>query len=419
MRILHVLHHYFPILDGYTIRSMYILRHQRALGLDVFVLTSAQQGRRSERCEDVEGVPVFRTPGEPASGPSGVREARNVQRLRRRLLEVVESVRPDVIHAHSPSIVALPSLWVARSSRLPFVYEVRDLWENASVDRGKFTEQSPLYKVARALDSYVLRRADAVVTICQSLARHLADRMPARPAPLVVDNGVDSQVFCPGPRSSSFSARWELDQAEVLAHIGGFQPYEGLELLIKELPKIISERPTAKLLLVGGGEQEAALRTLVQRLGLGARVVFTGRLPHDGVRDAYSAADLMVYPRVSTRTTNLTTPLKPLEAMATGKAVLLSDLPPMRELVEPGVSGFICRAGSAEALAEACVAALADRCRLSAVADAGRARVEKHRQWSDLVARYGQLYRDLLRTRLAAGQSRTADGIVERGAPRE
>jgi len=136
VRVLHVLHHYFPILDGYTIRSMYILRHQRALGLDVAVLTSGQQGRSTAECEDVEGVRVFRTPGGPASGPPGVREALSVQQLRRRLAGVVARVRPDIIHAHSPSIVALPSLRAARASRLPFVYEVRDLWENASVDRG-------------------------------------------------------------------------------------------------------------------------------------------------------------------------------------------------------------------------------------------------------------------------------------------
>lgn len=395
MRILHVLHHYFPILDGYTIRSMYILRHQRALGLDVAVLTSAQQGQRSEECEDVEGVRVFRTRGEPAVGPPGVREALSVRRLRRRVAEVVAEVRPDIIHAHSPSTVALPSLLVARSSRLPFVYEVRDLWENASVDRGKFTDRSPLYTLARALDTYVLRRADAVVAICRTLADHVATRMGHERIPYVVPNGVDDEFFQPLTARPEWKARWGLSGSQVLAHIGGFQPYEGLEVLIDALPAMVRELPGLRLLLVGGGEQESQLRALASRLDLNDQIVFTGRLEHESVREAYSVADLLVYPRIATRTTMLTTPLKPLEAMAMEKPVLLSDLPPMRELVEPGVSGFLCQPGSAAELARTCVAALSDSSRLSRVAAGGRERVRKERRWPTIVERYQALYAEV------------------------
>jgi PEP-CTERM/exosortase A-associated glycosyltransferase len=396
VRILHVLHHYFPILDGYTIRSMYILRHQRALGLEVSVLTSAQQGRRSEGCEDVEGVPVFRTAGEPASGPPGVREARNVQRLRRRLLEVVESVRPDVIHAHSPSIVALPSLLVARSSHLPCVYEVRDLWENASVDRGKFTERSPLYSLARTLDTYILRRADAVVAICHSLADHVGTRMRRGSMPYVVPNGVDDDAFKPLTARPEWKERWGVSGGRVIGHIGGFQPYEGLDVLINALPSMVRELPGLKLLLVGSGEQESQLRAVASRLGLNDQITFAGRVEHGAVREAYSVADLLVYPRIATRTTNLTTPLKPLEAMAMEKPVMLSDLPPMRELVEPGVSGFLCQPGSAAELARSCVAALSDPLHLSRVAAGGRERVRRERTWSTVVARYQAVYADVV-----------------------
>jgi hypothetical protein len=99
-----------------------------------------------------------------------------MRNLERQVEQVARQFRPDVIHAHSPVLVGLPALRVARRLGVGFVYEIRDLWENASVDRGRFSAQSPLYHVARRLETHVLSRADAVVTICDLLKTELAPR---------------------------------------------------------------------------------------------------------------------------------------------------------------------------------------------------------------------------------------------------
>ena len=174
MRILHVLHNSVPLLCGYSIRSGYIVNLQRAMGLH----PSGRQLRAApERPRDARDHRRRRV-------PANCRGARSIpcpfsasgmlmRNLERQVESAAREMRPDIIHAHSPVLVGLPALRVARRLGLGFVYEIRDLWENASVDRGRFGAGSPMYRIARKLDSHVLSRADAVVTICDLLKAEL------------------------------------------------------------------------------------------------------------------------------------------------------------------------------------------------------------------------------------------------------
>ena len=103
-----------------------------------------------------------------------------------------------------------PALHVARKHGLPFVYEVRDLWENASVDRGKFSAKSVPYHVARILESRVLRMADAVVTICNRLRNELETRTRPGKRVYVVDNGVNAADFMPAAIDQEARAKWNV-----------------------------------------------------------------------------------------------------------------------------------------------------------------------------------------------------------------
>ena len=120
-----------------------------------------------------------------------------MRNLERQVEIAAREVRPDLIHAHSPVLVGLPALRVAQRLGLGFVYEIRDLWENASVDRGRFGAESPMYRVARRLESHVLSRADAVVTICDLLKTELQPRAGRPDKVHVVANGVDAHAFAP------------------------------------------------------------------------------------------------------------------------------------------------------------------------------------------------------------------------------
>jgi len=411
MRILHVLHTSLPFLCGYSIRSAHILREQRRLGLELFVVTSARHPNGKDAVELIEGIEHRRTPSYRGRSWALWREWCLMRQLKREVSRAAREWRPDVIHAHSPVLVGLPALHVARRLGTPFVYEVRDLWENASVDRGRFAQGSVQYRLARAVESFVLRRADAIVTICEALRAELITRLPPTTNVQVVANGVDTNAFSPRPEDTALRNKLGLQGKRVLLYAGAFQPYEGLEVLIDAMPSLLSRLPQSHLVIVGGRPPQAsptspsledALRARVRDLALNGSVTFTGQVPHAEMLSYYSIADVVVYPRLLTDTTALTTPLKPLEAMASGRAILVSDLPPMRELVQDRVSGLCFPPADAAALAARCLELLGDsqlRARLGAAA---RRSVVAERQWVTLASCYKSVYDQSLHTRSAS-----------------
>ena len=319
-------------------------------------------------------------------------------------------INPDIIHAHSPVLVGLPALRVARRRGIPMVYEIRDLWENASIDRGKFSKNSLWYRVAHGVESYVLRRANSVVTICEGLRDELASRIRDRSRLHVVANGVDVEAFQPTPPDERVRERWGLAGKQIILYAGTFQPYEGLDLLIRAMPEVVRRLPRAHLVIVGGSPgltgglvsltaEERQLRAAVEENVVENHVTFTGRIPHAGVREMYAIADVLVYPRRWTLTTALTTPLKPLEGMAMGKPVIASDVPAMRELITDGVTGLLFKAGDHVHLAARCCELLSDPALMRRLGNAGRETVCRERQWSSLVAQYLPIYQRLVRSR--------------------
>lgn len=390
-RILHVLDHSIPLHSGYTFRTLSILREQRKLGWETFHLTSPKQVGCEAAEEEVDGWHFFRTPAPERSSPRlpGLGELALMRRLETRLQEIAEKLRPDILHAHSPVLNAIPALRVGKRLGLPVAYEVRAFWEDAAVDHGTTTENSLRYRLTRRLETHALRRAHHVFTICEGLRADILARGIAAEKVTVIPNAVDIESFDPGGEPDlELKTRLGLGDADVVGFIGSFYAYEGLDLLIDALPSILADRPHVRLLLVGGGPQEAALKEQAARLGLTDKVVFTGRVPHGEVHRYYDLIDVLAYPRHSMRLTELVTPLKPLEAMAQGRIFVASDVGGHRELVRHGETGTLFEAGDAAALAQAVLQLLASRDRWPALRAAGRRFVEDERNWTTSVANY-------------------------------
>ena len=405
MRVLHVLDHSIPLHSGYTFRTLALLREQRAMGWDTHHLTSPKHGvslvgdAAAALEETIDGWHFHRTPAVPgASVPKlpGLGEMALMRQLERRLQAVVQQLRPDVLHAHSPVLNAIPALRVGRKLGLPVVYEVRAFWEDAAVDHGTTSEGSLRYRLTRRLETHALRNADHVFTICEGLRSDIAGRGIAPGKVTVIPNAVDIHDFEPGGApDAALKSQLGLDGAAVLGFIGSFYAYEGLDLLLQALPAMLLRRPDLRVLLVGGGPQEAALKAQAQALGVADRVVFTGRVPHAQVQRYYDLIDVLVYPRHSMRLTELVTPLKPLEAMAQGRLLLASDVGGHKELIRDGDTGVLFRAGSADSLVDALDGLLQRRHTWPALRAAGRAFVERERQWAASAQHYRPVFERL------------------------
>lgn len=399
MKILHVFDHTLPLHSGYTFRSAAILREQRKLGWDTHHLSGPKQINCNVAEEDADGLHFYRTPKPkgllanlPGADPFAVMGA-----IESRLLDLAKTLRPDVIHAHSPVLDAVPAIRVGRKLGIPVVYEIRAFWEDAAVDHGTTREGSLRYKLTRALETWAVKHADAVTVICEGLRQDLAARGIAPDKITVIPNAVDIDKFAVGGQPDpELKMKLGLGTSRVLGFIGSFYAYEGLDLLLDALPAILKQMPDVKVLLVGGGPQEHALKQQVMMLDLKERVIFTGRVPHADVNRYYDLIDVLVYARHPMRLTELVTPLKPLEAMAQGRLMVASDVGGHRELIEDGQTGVLFRAGEADDLAVKVVDLLKNEAGWEAMKRNGRAFVESERNWTASVARYRGVYGGLI-----------------------
>ena len=399
MRILHVLDHSLPLHSGYAFRTAAILREQRLQGLETLQLTTPRQNDSSAMEEDVDGLHFHRTPLAARNVDSlpGVRYLREMAATERRIAALVRQSKPDVIQAHSPVLNAIPAMRAARRFHLPFVYEVRTLWEDSAVERGATSVGSGRYRATRGLETWVLRRADHVTPICEGLRREIVARGVAAERVTVIPNAVDTASFAFGSRPDpALRAKLGLADRRVLGYAGSFSAYEGLDLLLDAVTRLLPRRSDLAVLLLGGGAQESTLRERAASLGLSDRVVFTGRIPHAEVQRYYDLIDVLVYPRRRSRLTDLVTPLKPLEAMAQGRILIASDVGGHRELVRDGETGYLCRAGDAPALAGAIEKVFGDEPTWPRIARQARAYVEAERTWSASVGRYRHVYSSLV-----------------------
>ena len=410
LRVLHVLDHSIPLHSGYTFRTLSLLREQRKLGWDTHHLTSPKHGAglagkdaqiaataTATLEETVDGWHFFRTPqGRGGFSLPGLGELQLMGQLERRLQQVAEQLRPQIIHAHSPVLNALPALKVGRRLGIPVVYEVRAFWEDAAVDHGTTTEGSLRYRMTRAMETHALKRVDHVFTICQGLRGDIVARGIPADKVTVIPNAVDIESFEPGGQADeALKTRLGLAGCTVLGFIGSFYAYEGLDLLLQALPAILAQRPEVRVLLVGGGPQDAALKAQAEALGLRDKVVFTGRVPHAEVNRYYDLVDVLVYPRHSMRLTELVTPLKPLEAMAQGRILVASNVGGHQELIRDGETGLLFKAGSAEGLAQAVLRLLGQPELWPQLRAQGRRFVEQERNWAASVANYPAVYQAL------------------------
>lgn len=351
LRVLHVFDHSLPLHSGYSYRSLHVIQAQRAIGYRTDHITGPRQGQEAGAPDTFDAVSFRRTP------PAAVRlpgELGRFLRFRSAIARAVRETRPDVVHAHSPSINALAAYDVCRRQGIPLVYEIRAFWEDAAVSNGRGRAGDAKYRLVRALETLACRLADHVIPICQGLQADLEDRGVAAAKTTVVPNILPAgaaDVLGPRPPAR--------DGTLHLGFVGSFYDYEGLDLLVAYAARAKRDGLGVRFTLIGGGPRLEAVRAAVRDRGLDDIVSVPGPVPNAEVWAWYDRFDAIVLPRKAQRLTDLVTPLKPLEAMSVGCPVIASDVGGHRQLVEDGVTGFLFKADDGDALAQA-VARLRD-----------------------------------------------------------
>ena len=400
MRVLHVLDHSAPLQSGYVSRTLGILRAQRALGFDPVCITSprhsADAGEPEINVEEVMDFRFYRT-ASPTSSLPGLGFVAEMRMTTEHLKKVIEAEKPDILHAHSPCLNAFPAVDAANAAGLPAVYEIRAFWEDAAVDLGNTTEGSMRYRLTRWMETNACRKVSHIFTICEGLRKDLLARGISPEKLSLAPNAIEPDRLSPVDQpDAALRSEIGLGDGPVIGFVGSFYHYEGLHLLIEAFPKITEAIPGAQLLFVGGGMEDARLRAAAEPFG--QRIKFTGRVPPEQVPSHYSLVDVLVYPRLKMRLTDLVTPLKPLEAMAMKQRFVASDVGGHQELVTDGQTGRLFKAGDTQALAAATIEALQ---KMNTPEDQGileraLAFVKSERSWSAVAQRYAPVYERLV-----------------------
>jgi glycosyltransferase involved in cell wall biosynthesis len=407
-RVLHLVGH--SLRDeqvGYTLRTHYTATAQRAAGLDPHVAT--QTGVRLDgedwTASELDGVTYHRLAGPGrADRPFDSWLNAHVQRV----AGLVGTTRPAVLHAASDFINAQAATTVGRAFRIPVVYESRGFWEETWLTRAAARYGWELERLAgtyglpeayrwrRELEDRLRREADRVVTLAPVMAERIEAGGVRRDRITVVPNAVAPDDFPVVHRNQALAARYRIGpEVTVIGYLSSLNEYEGIDLLIAAFAEVQRSwtAPTA-LLVVGDGSAREPLVRRAHSLGLD-RVVFTGRVPHGSVLGYYSLIDIFVVPRLPLTLCHLVTPLKPYEAFATGRAVVLSDVRALAAIADESGAAELFRAGDQRSLAEVLLALLRDPARRADLGAAGAAWVRAERTWAGNAGIYSRVYREL------------------------
>lgn len=396
-RVLHVVTNALPYTQaGYTVRTHRIVSAQKEKGLDPHVVTSwgwpmLQGHADAAPFEELDGIPYHRLL------PDGRQEMPFETRGRiilgaERITELVAKLKPQVLHAATDHRNGSMAHAVRERTGTPFVYEVRGFLEETWASRDPIRIGSQRHVLQRDREAFLMREADAVVTLAETMAQEIVERGVPREKIRLAPNAVDDSLLTADYDGAAFRRSMGIGEDEiVVGSVSSIVAYEGFATLLRAGALL---RNDIRVLIVGDGTERDNLLELVEELGLRSAIL-PGRVGPEEALQAQAAIDIFCCPREDLRVCRLVTPLKPVEAMALGKPVVLSDLPALSELVGSDGAGLLVPPGDPEALAKALSELRQDPVRRAEMGEAGKAEVAAKRTWSRVAETYRDLYRSL------------------------
>jgi glycosyltransferase involved in cell wall biosynthesis len=377
-RVLHLVTDALPTTSaGYTIRTHEIALAQRAAGLDPHVATRTgypvTRGRiDGRRLVELDGVPYHR------------------------LLPWRMPGRAGVLHAASNYANARLALALRERYGLPVVYEVRGFWEDTWLSRypdAAERAKSELYQRNRDLETQCMLAADLVVTLGEAMRDEIVARgVPAEKIE-IVPNAVSAEFLKPLPDATTLREDLGIKPDEpVVGEVTSLVPHEGIGTLLEATAILRARGVPARALIVGDGPERAALQRQAARAGLAGAAVFTGRVPAAKVRQFHALLDVFVVPRTPDRVCQLVTPLKPVEAMASGLCVVTSEVKALTEIVKHEVTGMQTVPQDPVSLADCLEHLLYSPDIRRKLGDNAREWAARDRTWAHNAARYRDAY---------------------------
>ena len=320
-----------------------------------------------------------------------------IQRASEALIKKFQVVKPSLVIGASNHLTALPALIAARKLGVPFVYEVRGFWEVTRISREPEFEQTEWYKLLCGFEALTATQADHVFTLTTPMAEELERRGVNKDSITILPNSCNPERFEPTSRDVELAARLEIPATvPVIGYIGTFVQYEGLEHLA-EACGILKQKGVEFRLLVVGNENTAGndkgpisqkIMDVAAQYDFEKWLLMPGRIPHEEVEAYYSLIDIAPFPRKPQPVTEMVSPMKPLEAAAMKKAIVVSSVRALTDMIIDGKNGLVFEKGNIEDFAEKLFELVSnDNLRID-LGESARRWVEEERTWDSTALKF-------------------------------
>jgi glycosyltransferase involved in cell wall biosynthesis len=272
--------------------------------------------------------------------------------------------QPDVIIGTSPQLlVALAGWWLGFSRRVPFVFEVRDLWPESLIAVGVGDENSLLHYSLAAIARFLYDRSDHIVVVTPAFKEHLIRRwrVPAEKIS-IVENGVETDLFSPQSEQANAALRQKLGVKGrfLVCYVGTLGMAHGLETLLDAAARLRRDNPDVMFVVIGEGAEKERIKTLAHAQGLD-NIRFLDQQPRETIPSYISASDACLVLLKKTDVFKTVIPTKLLEFMSCARPVILGVDGQARQIVEESGGGIVIEPENSEALARAIQQLSADR----------------------------------------------------------
>tara|TARA_B100001142_G_scaffold245858_1_gene245422 strand:+ start:2421 stop:4235 length:1815 start_codon:yes stop_codon:yes gene_type:complete len=313
------------------------------------------------------------------------------------IIKQAKKFNPSIIHCASNYSCGLAGTAAAKLLGIPSIYEMRGLWHVTRTAKQPEYADSDHYRMIEKLEIQAANNADHVFTITNGVKDVLLKNGINEKKISLLPNAVDTKKFKPNKRNGKIEEKFNLKGKTTIGYIGSFTDYEGLDYLLRAAASLNKKYyGQFKVLLIGDGVVLDDLKELRNKLKLNDIVHFTGRINHEEVLDYYSVIDIAAYPRKGTKVCELISPLKPLEAMAMGKAVIASNVTALSDMVKNGKTGILHEKDNVEDLVEKIGLLMSEPLMQNKLGNSARIWVNENRTWNETSKVVSEVYNKLI-----------------------
>jgi glycosyltransferase involved in cell wall biosynthesis len=397
--ILHIYKNSMPVMKGGSIRGYNIAKFQKAEGINPIIITSPYQPSYGKNLEMIDGIQHYRTcfRNDHIFKIKKIRTFFSIWELKNKIFQVANIEKPHLIHSHSSFDCGFAAWYSSRILKIPFIHEVRGFREESRVALREILENSFKYQALKLQDKWIMDRADRLISISQGIYNDMVKRGVEKNKIFIVPNGVDTKIFAPKEKDNMILRKIGIKESDkVLGFVGSLRRLEGLNLLCFAMNEIIKNHPNTKMLIVGNGSDKAYLERLIKELGINKSVFLIGEVAYKEIPRYYSIIDIVVIPRLNEKVNHLVTPLKLLEPLSMGKALVISDVGGLIEALPNKNTRLVFRSENVNDLSRVLNLLIRNDGIRKQLGDEGREWVINSRDWNIVIKMYKKIYDELI-----------------------